>query len=60
MRSLFSIFRALTPRDVATKELKEARLICLAALTHREHADSIVAFRTTQMQRLEQFLKTQN
>ncbi|NQW80056.1 MAG: hypothetical protein HQ445_02650 [Polaromonas sp.] len=55
---LFSLFSRPSPVTIARRQLIDAQHSCLDAIAHREHADSIVAYRTAQIERLTAFLET--
>lgn len=50
------VIRRLTPRELAARELADAELELLEALTAREYADSIVKYNEVRCARLRAFL----
>jgi hypothetical protein len=48
--------RRLTPAEVASKELADAELELLTALTHREYAQSLIDYNESRCKRLRTFL----
>lgn len=52
------MFRKITPAEVAAKELGDAELSLLEALTAREYADSVIVYNQTRIKRLRAFLAT--
>ena len=53
------VIRRLTPRELAARELADAELELLEALTAREYADSIVQYNEVRCARLRTFLSKQ-
>lgn len=53
------VFRRLTPAEVAARELADAELSRLEALTAREYADSVVKYNDDRIKRLRKFLQTE-
>lgn len=56
MKMLSSIFRKLTPLEVATRELIEAELAKLSAASGREFADSQVKYNEARIVRLKAYI----
>ena len=56
MNILLKLFRRVTPLEMATKELAEAELSLLQAHTGVEYAQSLVNYRTAQINRLRRFI----
>ena len=50
------MMRRLTPAEVAAKELADAELELLTALTHREYAQSLIDYNEARCKRLRSFL----
>lgn len=50
------IMRRLTPAEVASKELADAELELLTAMTHKEYAQSLIDYNETRVKRLRSFL----
>lgn len=55
-----NLFKKPTPRQYAERELLEAKLHLLEALTAREYSDSIVRYRENQVNRLVKFLEVKD
>ena len=56
IQQLKRIMRRLTPAEVASKELADAELELLTALTHREYAQSLIDYNESRCKRLRAFL----
>ena len=56
IQQLKRIMRRLTPAEVAAKELADAELELLTALTHREYAQSLIDYNESRCKRLRAFL----
>ncbi len=56
MNILLKLFRRVTPLEMAAKELAEAELSLLQAHTGVEYAQSLVNYRTAQINRLRRFI----
>jgi molybdopterin-guanine dinucleotide biosynthesis protein A len=56
IRDIKRIMRRLTPAEVAAKELADAELELLTALTHREYAQSLIDYNEARVKRLRTFL----
>jgi hypothetical protein len=56
IRTLKTLFRRVTPAEVAAKELAEAELALLTAFTHREYAQSLIDYNEARCKRLRSFL----
>lgn len=54
--SLRKLFRRITPKEIAAAELAEAEVALLSAHTGKEYADSLIAYRNSQIKRLRKFL----
>lgn len=50
------IMRRLTPAEVASKELADAELELLTAMTHKEYAQSLIDYNEARCKRLRSFL----
>jgi hypothetical protein len=50
------LLRRLTPAEVAAKELADAELALLEAMTGREYAQSVVDYNEVRIKRLRSFL----
>lgn len=50
------VFRKITPAEMAAKELADAELSILEALTAKEYADSVISYNTARIGRLCKFL----
>ena len=56
IRTLKSLFRRVTPAEVAAKELAEAELDLLGDLSHRDLAQASIAYNEARIKRLRSFL----
>lgn len=56
IKDIKRIMRRLTPAEVAAKELADAELELLTALTHREYAQSLIDYNESRCKRLRTFL----
>lgn len=56
--SIKRILRRLTPAEVAAKELADAELELLSAMTHKEFAQSLISYNESRCKRLRTFLTT--
>ena len=56
MNILLKLFRRVTPLEMAAKELAEAELSLLQAHSGVEYAQSLVNYRTVQINRLRRFI----
>jgi len=56
IQSIKRILRRLTPAEVAAKELADAELELLTALTHREYAQSLIDYNESRCKRLRSYL----
>ncbi len=59
MMTIKRALRRLTPAEVAAKELADAELELLSALSHRDYAQSIIDYNTARVKRLRAFLAKQ-
>ena len=50
------VLRRLTPAEVASKELADAELELLTAMTHKEYAQSLIDYNESRCKRLRTFL----
>jgi len=50
------VLRRLTPAEVASKELADAELELLTAMTHRDYAVSLIDYNEARVKRLRAFL----
>ena len=53
---LKSLFRRVTPAEVAAKELATAELELLTSLSHRDYAQASIDYNETRVKRLRAFL----
>jgi len=56
IRTIRSLFRRVTPAEVAAKELATAELELLTALSHRDYAQASIDYNETRVKRLRAFL----
>ena len=56
IRALKRLLRRLTPAEVASKELADAELELLSALSHRDYAQSVIDYNEARCKRLRAFL----
>lgn len=56
IKDIKRVLRRLTPAEVAAKELADAELELLEAMTGREYAQSMVDYNETRVKRLRSFL----
>ena len=54
--ALKRVMRRLTPAEVASKELADAELELLSAMTHKEFAQSLIDYNESRCKRLRTFL----
>ena len=50
------VFRRTTPAELAAKELADAELELLSALTHRDFSQSLIDYNESRVKRLRAFL----
>ena len=50
------VFRRTTPAELAAKELADAELELLSAMTHRDFSQSLIDYNETRVKRLRSFL----
>lgn len=58
LMSIKRVFRRLTLAEVAAKELADAELELLSAMTHKEFAQGSITYNETRCKRLRSFLAT--
>jgi len=56
LNALKRVMRRLTPAEVASKELADAELELLTAMTHKEYAQSLIDYNESRCKRLKSFL----
>lgn len=54
--ALKRVMRRLTPAEIAAKELADAELELLSALTHRDFSQSLIDYNQARIKRLQTFL----